>query len=60
MLLTIDQCATMTTTFDLWMLRSGYDTFALIINFINLSWVLCHIIVRLFEALDLSNVAFEE
>jgi hypothetical protein len=31
----IGQCATMTTTFDLWMSRLGYDTFALVINFIH-------------------------
>jgi hypothetical protein len=31
------QCATMTTTYDLWMLKLGYDTFALVINFINLN-----------------------
>jgi hypothetical protein len=36
-ILDIDKCETMTTTFDLWMSRSRYDTFALVINFINQS-----------------------
>jgi hypothetical protein len=28
---------------------SSYDTFTLVVNFINQDWVPCHIIVRLFE-----------
>jgi hypothetical protein len=39
------------------MSRSSYDLFALVINFINQFWILCHIIVGLFEALDIFNVA---
>jgi hypothetical protein len=39
------------------MLRLGYDTFALVINFINLSSVPYHIIVGLFEALDIFSAA---
>ncbi len=35
MFLAIGQCATLTTTFDLWMSRLRYDTFALVINFIH-------------------------
>jgi hypothetical protein len=42
----------MLTTFDLWMSRSSYDTFALVINFFNLSWIPCHISIGLFEAHD--------
>jgi len=56
----IGQCAIVLTTFDLWMSRSGYDTFALVINFISSSWVPCHIIVRLSEALNISKVAFKK
>jgi hypothetical protein len=29
--------------------RSSYDTFTLVVNFINQNWVPCHIIVGLFE-----------
>jgi hypothetical protein len=50
----------MTTTFDLWMLRLSHDISTLIINFINPSWVPYHINVGLFEALNISNVAFAE
>jgi hypothetical protein len=52
---TIEKCAIMTTTFDLWMSRSKYDTFSLVINFINQSWFPCHIIVELFEAFNTSS-----
>jgi hypothetical protein len=55
---TIVQCVIMTTTFDLWMLRSGYDIFALVINFINLSWVPCHIVIGLFETPNIFCAAF--
>jgi hypothetical protein len=54
---TIGQCAIVTTTFDLWMSRLGYDTFALVINFIYQSLVPCHIIVGLFETPDTSNAS---
>jgi hypothetical protein len=56
----IGKCATMTTAFDLWMLRSSYDTFVWVINFINQSWVPCHIIVELFEAFDTSDATLAE
>ncbi len=52
---TIGQCATVTTIFDLWMSRLGYDTFTLVINFIHQSLVPCHIIVGLFETPNTSN-----
>jgi len=48
MFLAISWCVTVITTFDLWMSRLGYDIFALVINSINQSWVLCHTNVGLF------------
>lgn len=45
----------MTPTFDLWMSRSKYDTLALIINYIKLSWFPSDITIRLFEALNNFN-----
>jgi len=54
----IVQCAIVTTTFDLWMLRSCYDTFALVINFINPNWVPCHIVIGLFETPNIFGAAF--
>jgi len=51
MLLTITQCVIATTTFDLWMSKTNFDMFVLVISFINDDWVAYHVIVRLFEAL---------
>jgi hypothetical protein len=48
------------TTFDLWISRLGYDTFASIVNFINQNWFLCNITIGLFETPDISGVAFVE
>ncbi len=49
---TIAQWTTMPKTFDLWMSRWSYDTFALVINLINLSWIPCYINIGLFETHD--------
>ncbi len=54
----IVQCATMTTTFNLWMSRLAYDTFALVINLINEAWVLCYIVIKLFEAFNIFGAIF--
>jgi hypothetical protein len=40
------------------MSRLGYDTFALVINLINLSWISCHTTIGLFEARDTSGATF--
>jgi hypothetical protein len=37
------------TNFDLWMSRNNVDIFAPIINFLNVTWVPMHVIVKLFE-----------
>lgn len=50
----------MTTTFDLWILRSGYDTFTFIVNFINQDRFPCNITIGLFETLDTSSVVVVE
>ncbi len=49
-------CITTTISFDLWMFRSGHDTFALVINFINSHWVPCHVTMGLFEVIDTFGV----
>jgi hypothetical protein len=54
---TLDSCVIVTTSFDLWMFRSRHDTFMLVINFINPQWVPCHVIVGLFEAIDIAGIA---
>jgi hypothetical protein len=53
----IASCATTSITFDLWMSRVGFDTFTLVVNFINDCWEPRHVIVGLFEAHDTSGVA---
>jgi len=52
---TLDSCV-ITTSFDLWISKFGHRTFALVINFINLLWVPCHVIVGFFETIDTSKV----
>ncbi len=37
------------TNFDLWMFRGNVDIFALIINFLNVTWVPMHVTIKLFE-----------
>jgi hypothetical protein len=34
-----------TSSFDLWMFRVDFDTFAIVVSFINTSWEPCHVIV---------------
>jgi hypothetical protein len=40
---------TCTTSFDLWMFHANYNTFAMVISFIDYAWQPIHIIVGLFE-----------
>jgi len=41
--------STLSTSFDLWMSRGGMDTFALVINYLNESWMPQHFTIGLFE-----------
>lgn len=50
----------MIATFNLWMSRLAYDTFALVINLINEAWVPCYIIIGLFEAFTTFGAIFVE
>jgi hypothetical protein len=38
----------------------GFDTFVVVVNFLNWEWVLCHVIIGLFEAPDTSGAALAE
>jgi hypothetical protein len=38
----------------------GFDTFALIVNFLNWEWVCCDVMIGLFEAPDTSGTTLEE
>jgi len=47
---TLAQCDTTIVTFDLWMSQTSFDTFALVMNFLNWEWVPFHVTIGLFEA----------
>lgn len=40
---------TTSVTFDLWMGQSGFDNFALVMNFIDNAWVFKHVTISFFE-----------
>jgi len=48
-LLTFIDATTIIATFDLWMSQGSFDTFALVVNYINKKWEHCHVIVGIFE-----------
>ncbi len=43
------KATTLSTSFDLWMFRGSVDTFALVINYLNESWMPQHVTIGLFE-----------
>jgi hypothetical protein len=47
-LLTFINATTVTATFDLWMSQRGFDTFALVVNYINKKWEPCHVTMGIF------------
>jgi len=53
---TLVETTTMTITFDLWMSWKGFDTFAIVVNYIKKQWETCHITIRIFEVHEISNV----
>jgi hypothetical protein len=53
-------CVTTNVTFDLWMNQSGFDIFALVMNFIGDAWVPKHVNVGIFEAPNIANVILVE
>ncbi len=44
------------TSFDLWMLRGGVDTFTLVINCLIEVWELMHVIVGLLKVNETTNL----
>jgi len=54
---TLADATTIIATFDLWMSRKGFDTFALVMNYINKKWEPCHVIVGIFEVHETLRVA---
>jgi hypothetical protein len=53
---TLSSCVTISVTFDLWMSQNGFDTFALVMNFIDDRWVPKHVTVSLFETPNITSV----
>ncbi len=54
---TLASCITCTCSFDLWMSRSGFDTFVIVVSFINTSQEPCHVTVGIFEAHNITSAA---
>jgi hypothetical protein len=54
---TLVSCITCTCSFDLWMSRVGFDTFTIVVSFINASWVSCHVTIGIFEINNITGVA---
>jgi hypothetical protein len=48
-LLRLAKATTLSINFDLWMSIGGIDTFVLVINYINESWMPQHVTIGLFE-----------
>lgn len=44
-------------TFDIWISQGGFDTFVLMVNYINKKWVPCHITMGIFEVHETLGVA---
>jgi hypothetical protein len=57
-LLAFGDYAIVAITIDLWMSKIGFDIFTLVMNFINKEWVICHIIIGLFNAPDILGACF--
>ncbi len=53
-------CVTTSVNFDLWMSRSGFGTFALVVNFIDDGWVPKHVTISIFEAPNITSATLEK
>jgi hypothetical protein len=52
---TLAYATTISCNFDLWMSKGDVDTFALVINFLNETWIPMYVIVGLFEVRETSG-----
>jgi hypothetical protein len=46
-----------TCTFDLWMFIQVHNVFIMVINFVSSNWEPKHMLINLFEAIEISGVA---
>jgi hypothetical protein len=49
---TFKSCHSCTLSFDLWMSKTGMDTFVMIVHFLNEKWEPCHITIHFFDIID--------
>jgi hypothetical protein len=54
-MLTLASCITCTCSFDLWMSYASFDTFAIVVSFINALWEPCHVTIGIFEVHNTTN-----
>lgn len=52
--------ATIFVTFDLWMPCCGFDTFCLVVDYVDDEWVFLNVPIGIFEVVDTSGVALAE
>lgn len=53
-------CVTISITFDLWMSKTSFDTFAMVINFVDNNWVSRHITIGLLKTPNTFGVFFSK
>jgi hypothetical protein len=51
------KATTLSANFDLWMSKGGMDTFALVINHLNESWMPQHVTIGLFEVHEIIGLS---
>jgi hypothetical protein len=49
----LNDCSYVTTSFDLWMSKGAHDVFMLIIIFLGSDWKPKHVVLGLFEAVEI-------
>jgi hypothetical protein len=51
----VQEATTMFVTFNLWISHAGFDTFAMVVNFIDKDRIFQHVTIGLFEAIATSE-----
>jgi hypothetical protein len=54
---TFASCVTCTCSFNLWMFLVDFDTFVMVVKFINTSWEPTHVTIGIFEIHNIVGVA---
>jgi hypothetical protein len=56
---TLASCIICKCSFDLWMFCAGFNTFAIVVSFINASWEQFHVTIGIFVVHNIASVAME-